>query len=111
MWPSLNATPDFLCQCDCSGQGFGEVKCPYCIYGIDFDSYVQKKNGSVLSSRRDHDYYYYQRQIHTSGGSTADGVCVFCICFVLYIVFVPTYTRKNFASSEYTKAAGCLSYV
>ena len=46
-YPFLHATPDFLCSCSCCGDGCGEVKCPYCIDGIDFDSYVLKK-GSCL---------------------------------------------------------------
>ena len=69
----LHATPDFLCECDCCGQGCGEVKCPYCIDGVDFDSYVQKKssclqkNESCFQLKRDHDYYCQaQQQIHTS---------------------------------------------
>ena len=32
------------CKCDCCRQGCGEVKCPYCIDGTDFDSYMQKKS-------------------------------------------------------------------
>ena len=27
-YPWLHATPDFLCACDCCGEGCGEVKCP-----------------------------------------------------------------------------------
>ena len=34
-FPFLHATPDFLCKCDCCG--CGEVKCPYCIEGLDFE--------------------------------------------------------------------------
>ena len=30
-YPWLHATPDFLCSCDCCGEGCGEVKCPFCI--------------------------------------------------------------------------------
>lgn len=74
MWPFLHAAPDFLSKCDCCGQGCGEVKCPYCIDGIDFDSYVQKKsfclekNGFVFSLKRDHDYYFQaQQKLHTTG--------------------------------------------
>ena len=32
------------CKCDGCRQGCGEVKCPYCIDGTDFDSYMQKKS-------------------------------------------------------------------
>ncbi|KAI8516431.1 hypothetical protein Bbelb_050120 [Branchiostoma belcheri] len=35
-YPWLHATPDFVCSCECCGQGCGEVKCPYCLKDIDF---------------------------------------------------------------------------
>ena len=38
-YPWLHATPDFLCSCDCCGEGCGEVKCPFCIENCDFDNY------------------------------------------------------------------------
>ena len=41
-YPCLHATPDFLCSCDCCGEGCGEVKCPLCIENCDFDIYVAK---------------------------------------------------------------------
>ena len=80
MWTFLHATPDFLCKCDCCGQGCGEVKYPYCVDGIDFDSYMQKKsfclekNSSVFSLKRDLDYYQAQQQIHTTGSDYFDFV-------------------------------------
>ena len=43
MWPFWHAFPDFLCKCDCCGQGCGQVKCPYCIDGIDFDVLFPKR--------------------------------------------------------------------
>lgn len=68
----LHVTPDFLWGC-------GEVKCPYCIDGVDFDNYVQKKssclqkNESCFQLKRDHDNYYQaQQQIHTSGRGYLD---------------------------------------
>lgn len=80
-YPFLHATPDFLCECDCCGQGCGEVKCPYCIEGLDFDSYVQmkssclEKNGSEFTLKRDHDYYYHaQQQIFTTERGYVDFV-------------------------------------
>jgi len=80
-YPFLHATPDFLCECSCCGQGCGEVKCPYCIEGLDFDNYVQKKssclekNGTEFSLKRDHDYYYQaQQQIYTTGRGYLDFV-------------------------------------
>lgn len=69
-YPFLHATPDFLCECDCCRQGCGEVKCPFCIEGLDFDSYVQmkssclEKNGSMerpwilLSSPATNSHYW-----------------------------------------------------
>lgn len=33
---------DFLCLCDCCGEGCGEVKCFFCIENCDFDNYVMK---------------------------------------------------------------------
>ena len=88
----LHATPDFLSECDCCGQGCGEVKCPYCIDGVDFDSYVQKKSSCLQKTeswfqlKRDHDYYYQvQKQIHTSGRGYLD-----------FIVFASDGQASNF---------------
>ena len=41
-FPFLHATCDFLCSCDCCGLGCGEVKCPFCIEGCDFERYITK---------------------------------------------------------------------
>ena len=78
-YPFLHATPDFLCECDCCGQGCGEVKCPFCIEGLDFDSYVKmqasclEKHGDEFKLRKDHDYYYQaQQQINTAGRAYLD---------------------------------------
>ena len=75
----LHATPDFYYECSCCGKGCGEVKCPYCIDGLDFDGYVKKrascleKNGDCFSLKRDHAYYYQvQQQLHTTGRSYCD---------------------------------------
>ncbi|PFX31973.1 hypothetical protein AWC38_SpisGene3233 [Stylophora pistillata] len=75
----LRATPDFLCECDCCGQRCGEVKCPFCIEGLDFDSYVQMKascldkHGDEFMLKRDHNYYFQsQQQIHTAGRAYLD---------------------------------------
>ena len=43
----LQATLDFLCECNCCGLGCGKVKCPFCIEGLDFDSYVQMKSSCL----------------------------------------------------------------
>ena len=39
----LQATPNFHCSCDCCGLGCGEVKCPFCIDSLDFETYVVKE--------------------------------------------------------------------
>ena len=82
-YPYLHATPDFLCSCSCCGEGCGEVKCPYCIDGIDFDSYALKKGSclehsdSKFTLKRNHPYYYQvQQQIHT----THCNYCDFVVC-------------------------------
>ena len=71
--PFLHATCDFYCSCDCCGQGCGEVKCPYCLEGFNFESYVTKKvpclekdNNGVYVLKRSHAYYYQvQQQLFT----------------------------------------------
>ena len=40
--PWMHDTPDFLCTCDCGGEGFGEIKSPPCIENCYFDLYVLK---------------------------------------------------------------------
>ena len=40
-YPWLHATPDFLCYCDCCGEGCGEVKCPYCLKDTDLKDYTE----------------------------------------------------------------------
>ena len=83
MWPFLYATPDFLCKCDCCGQGALERWSAHITFidGIDFDSYGQKKsfclkkNGSMFSLKRDHDYHYQaQQQIHITNWDYLDFV-------------------------------------
>ena len=62
--PFLHATPDFLCECDCCGLGCGEVKCPYCMEGTDFEDYCTKKSsclqpdGENFVLKREYPYYY-----------------------------------------------------
>ena len=82
-YPFIHATPDFLCSCDCCGSGCGEVKCPYCIEGLDFDTYVLgktsclEKKDSTFLLKRDHDYYFQvQQQLHT----TKYTYCDFVVC-------------------------------
>ena len=77
--PFLHATSDFLCHCDCCVYGCGEVKCPYCIEGLDFDKYCQRKNsciqsdGEKYSLKRDHAYFYQvQQQLHITKRTYCD---------------------------------------
>lgn len=49
--PWIHATPDFLCECDCCGQGCGEVKCPLSLDNCNFESYVLKKDACLKSSQ------------------------------------------------------------
>ena len=95
-YPFLHATPDFLCECDCCGQGCGEVKCPFCIEGLDFDSYVKmkasclEKQGDEFVLKKDHDYYYQsQQQIHTAGRAYLD-----------FIVFATDGTSHRFVKQR-----------
>ena len=65
--PFLHATPDFLCECECCGLGCGEVKCPYCIEGLDFEKYCEQKSclqpdGEKFVLKREHAYYYQVQQ-------------------------------------------------
>ena len=62
----LHATPDFLCSCDCCGEGCGEVKCPFCIENCDSDNYVKsssclEKDSSGNFNLKTQQKYYYQR--------------------------------------------------
>ena len=61
--PFLHATPDFLRECDCCGLCCGEVKCPYCMEGCDFEDYCTKKSLCLQPDsenfvlKREHPYY------------------------------------------------------
>ncbi|XP_066272266.1 uncharacterized protein [Branchiostoma lanceolatum] len=78
----LHATPDFVCSCDCCGQGCGEVKCPYCLKEMDFDEYVKKRSSCMDQTfllKKDHKYYYQvQQQLFATGKS----YCDFVVCSV-----------------------------
>ena len=65
-YPWLHATPDFLCSCDCCGEGCGEVKCPFCIENCDSDNCVKsssclEKDSSGNFNLKTQQKYYYQR--------------------------------------------------
>ena len=72
--PWIHATPDFLCSCDCCGDGCGEIKCPYCIENCDFDSYFSKPSSCLAKNiagqftlLHTHKYYYQvQQQLFTT---------------------------------------------
>jgi len=59
------------------------VKCPYCIEGVDFDSYAQKKSFCLGKTegccflKRDHDYYLQAQQLIHTGGR----------CYLDFVVF------------------------
>ena len=77
-YPWLHATPDFLCSCDCCGEGCGEIKCPYRLKDLDFKEYLTKQ-GSCLNTtmtiKDDHQYYYQlQQQLFTTGKKYNDFV-------------------------------------
>lgn len=82
-YPWLHATPDFLCYCDCCGEGCGEVKCPYCLKDTDLQDYPEKSNSclksesGITSLKTEHAYYYQsQQQIFTTGYN----YCDFIVC-------------------------------
>lgn len=88
-YPWLHATPDFLCSCDCCGEGCGEVKCPFCIDNCDFENYVTKSSACLKKDnfgefciKRDHAYYYQtQQQLFTVKRNYCDFVvCAFDGC-------------------------------
>ena len=60
--PWLHATCDFLCSCDCCGEGCGEVKCPLCIENCDFESYVGKSTACLKKDNQGR--YYLQHAQH-----------------------------------------------
>lgn len=82
VYPFLHATPDFLCECNCCGLGCGEVKCPYCLEGTNFDNYCVKKsaclqkNGESFVLKREHPYYY---QVQQQLGITKRAYCDFVV--------------------------------
>ena len=85
--PWLHATPDFLCSCDCCGEGCGEIKCPYCLKDMDFHEYVKKRNSCLVLEenstsfllKKDHAYYHQvQQQLFTTGRN----YCDFVVCSV-----------------------------
>ena len=72
--PWMHATPDFLCSCDCCGEGCGEIKCPLCLENCEFDSYVLKPSSCLEKNSagefilpNTHEYYYQvQQQLFTT---------------------------------------------
>ena len=88
-YPWLHGTPDFLCSCDCCGEGCGEVKCLFCIENCDFESYVSKSSsrlrkdsfGNVWLKKEHHYFYQTQQQLFTVERKYGDFVvCAFDGC-------------------------------
>ena len=81
-YPWLHASPDFLCSCDCCGEGCGEVMCPLCVENCDFESYVLKPSSCLekdstgnFKLKKTHQYFYQcQQQIFTGGKLYCDFV-------------------------------------
>ena len=98
-YPWLHATPDFLCSCDCCGEGCGEVKCLFCIHNCDFESYVSKSLSCLRKDsagnfwlKKEHEYFYQtQQQLFTVERKYCDLLCV------LLMGVVP----PNFFTSEF----------
>ena len=82
-FPWLHGTPDFLSCCDCCGEGCGEVKCPFCLDGVDFKSYATKPNSCLetiddeMHLKRKHPYYY---QVQQQLFATNKAFCDFVVC-------------------------------
>ena len=84
-YPWLRVTPDVLSWCKCCGYRCGEVKYPYCLDGIDFQSYVKKSSSCLemqdgnMKLERDHQYYF---QIHASSNYSQQIFCFVTSSFV-----------------------------
>ena len=83
-YPYIHATPDFLCSCDCCGEGCGEVKCPFCIEDCDFNNYLSKSSCCLLKDsngmftlKHDHHYYY---QVQQQPFTLHKDYCDFVVC-------------------------------
>ena len=70
-YPWLHATADFLCSCDCWGEGCGEGKCPDCTKYLSFKEYFTKQEPCLntdMTIKDNHRYYYQiQQQLLTTG--------------------------------------------
>ena len=85
-YPWLHATPDFVCSCDCCGEGCVEVEYPLCMEECDFDNYVGKPSSCLekasdgnFSVKTNHQYHFQvQQQLFTSKKLYCDFVvCAF----------------------------------
>ena len=82
-YPWLHGTPDFLCSCDCCGEGCGENRCPFCIENCDFHNYVKsssclEKDSSGNFILKTQHQYYYQTQQHIF--TTKKQYCDLVVC-------------------------------
>ena len=99
-YPCLHATPDFLCSCDCFGEGCGEVKCPLCIENCDFDIYVAKPSSCLektgignFSLKTNHQYYFQvQQQLFTYKSL----YCDFIVCAIGHVREAKLVMQKHF---------------
>ena len=80
-FPWLHGTPGFLSVCDCCGESCGEVKCPFCLDGVHFESYATKPNSCLetvdgeMCLKLKHPYYYQvQQQLFTTNKGFCDFV-------------------------------------
>lgn len=70
----MQATPDYLCSCDCCGEGCGEIKCPLSLDNCHFDAYVLKASSCLVENSAwefilltTHEYYHQvQQQLFTT---------------------------------------------
>ncbi len=76
-------SPVFLSSCDRFGSGCREVKCPYSMGGVNFESYLSKTSSCLnkidgeITLKRDHQYYFQvQQQIF----STKTKFCDLVVC-------------------------------
>lgn len=96
----LHATPDFLCSCDCCGEGCGEIKCPLCIENCDFENYVTKPSSCLekvgpgnFNLKTNHQYYFQvQQQLFTSKRLYFD----FIVCAFGHVGEVKLVTQRHF---------------
>ncbi|CAH3156978.1 unnamed protein product, partial [Pocillopora meandrina] len=107
-YPWLHATPNFLCSCDCCGEGCGKVKCPLCIENCDFDNYVMKPSSCLekigtgnFSLKTNHQYYFQiQQQLFTCKRL----YCDFIVCAFGHVGEAKLVTQRHFPDKDHWEA-------